>query len=128
MKCPHCDKEIPGSLCPKCGETVYDDATYCMSCATPLKESARPAHQGKKFFNDSDDEDIDFDNRVLCPDGTCTGIMVDGRCSECGKAEGDKDSLKEEPEDTEAKEEVGEAEAIEPAKAEATEPAKEKDA
>jgi hypothetical protein len=28
----------------------------------------------------------DFDDRVLCPDGTCTGIIVDGKCSECGKA------------------------------------------
>jgi hypothetical protein len=22
---------------------------------------------------------------VLCPDGTCTGIIVDGKCTECGK-------------------------------------------
>jgi hypothetical protein len=128
MKCPHCDKEIPGSLCPKCGETVYEDATYCMSCATPLKESARPAHQGKNFFGDSGGEDIDFDNRVLCPDGTCTGIIVDGRCSECGKAEGDEDSLKKETEETEAKEEEGEVETTEPTKEETTEPTKEKDA
>ena len=120
MKCPHCDKEIPGSPCPKCGETVYEDATYCMSCAAPLKESAPSVHKGKNFFNDSDDEDIDFDNRILCPDGTCTGIMVDGRCSECGKAEGHEASLKEETKEPEAKEEAGEVET--------TEPAKEKDA
>jgi hypothetical protein len=91
-----------------------------MSCAAPLKESAPPVHKGKNFFNDSDDEDIDFDNRVLCPDGTCTGIMVDGRCSECGKAEGNEDSLKEETKAPETKEEAGEVET--------TEPAKEKDA
>jgi len=120
MKCPHCDKEIPGSLCPKCGETVYEDATYCHSCAAPLKESAPPVHHGKNFFNDSDGEDIDFDNRVLCPDGTCTGIMIDGRCSECGKAEGDEASLEAEPEAPEVKEEEGHVET--------TEPAKEKDA
>jgi len=99
-----------------------------MSCATPLKESARPAHQGKNFFGDSGGEDIDFDNRVLCPDGTCTGIIVDGRCSECGKAEGDEDSLKKETEETEAKEEEGEVETTEPTKEETTEPTKEKDA
>ncbi len=117
MKCPHCDKDIPGSLCPKCGETVYEDATYCQSCATPLKESAppAPAHKGKNFFGDDDEGDIDFDNRVLCPDGTCTGIMVDGRCSECGKAEGDHDSVKEEPEETEQKEEGDDVEPAEPA-------------
>jgi hypothetical protein len=34
----------------------------------------------------SESEDgYDFDDRVLCPDGTCTGIIVDGKCSECGK-------------------------------------------
>jgi hypothetical protein len=33
----------------------------------------------------NDDSDFDFENRVLCPDGTCTGIIVDGKCTECGK-------------------------------------------
>jgi hypothetical protein len=32
-----------------------------------------------------DDSDFDPENRVLCPDGTCTGIIIDGRCIECGK-------------------------------------------
>ena len=27
----------------------------------------------------------DFDDRILCSDGTCTGIIIDGKCSECGK-------------------------------------------
>lgn len=113
MKCPHCDKEIPGSPCPKCGETVYEDAAYCMWCAAPLKESAPPVHQGRNFFDSDDNEDIDFDNRVLCSDGTCTGIIIDGRCTECGKAEG---SLKEEPEEPQVKEEAGEVETSEPDK------------
>ena len=114
MKCPHCEKEISGSLCPKCGETNFEDATYCMACGTPLKESAPPAYQGERPLED--DGDIDFDNRVLCPDGTCTGIMVDGRCSECGKAEGDEDSVKEELEEAEVTEEKGEVETSEPVK------------
>ena len=116
MKCPHCEKEIPGSPCPKCGETVYEDATYCMGCAAPLKESAPPVHQGKNFFDHGSDENIDFDNRVLCSDGTCTGIIVDGRCTECGKAEGDDGSMKEEPEEAEIKEEVGDVEPPKPDK------------
>jgi hypothetical protein len=33
------------------------------------------------------DEEFDLDDRVLCPDGTCTGIMINGKCSECGKSE-----------------------------------------
>jgi hypothetical protein len=114
MKCPHCDKEIPGSLCPKCGETVYEDATYCMSCATPLKESAPPVSRDESFFDD--EEDIDFDDRELCSDGTCTGIMVDGRCTECGKAPGEVEAPKAEAEETVTKEQTAEAETDEPVK------------
>lgn len=33
----------------------------------------------------SEEEAFDMDDRVLCPDGTCTGIIVDGKCVECGK-------------------------------------------
>ena len=106
MKCPHCEKEIPGSPCPGCGEIVFEDANYCSACGTSLKESASPVPQGKNFFShDNDDgEDIDFDNRVLCPDGTCTGIIVDGRCTECGKVV----DAKEETDQAEVKEVNGE--------------------
>jgi hypothetical protein len=31
------------------------------------------------------EEGVDLDDRVLCPDGNCTGIIIDGKCSECGK-------------------------------------------
>jgi hypothetical protein len=31
------------------------------------------------------DSGFDLESRVLCPDGTCTGIIVNGKCSECGK-------------------------------------------
>jgi glutamate dehydrogenase/leucine dehydrogenase len=30
-------------------------------------------------------ETFNPDDRILCPDGTCTGIIEDGRCSECGR-------------------------------------------
>lgn len=83
MKCPHCEKEIPGTICSECGETSLEEANYCMSCGAPLKESVPPIERDESFFDD--EEDIDFDNRILCPDGTCTGIIVDGRCTECGR-------------------------------------------
>ena len=36
------------------------------------------------------DETLDLDDRVLCPDGACIGVIgPDGRCSECGR-EGDR--------------------------------------
>ena len=31
------------------------------------------------------EEGMDLEDRVLCPDGNCTGIIIDGKCSECGK-------------------------------------------
>jgi hypothetical protein len=31
------------------------------------------------------EEGLDLESRVLCPDGNCTGIIIDGKCSECGK-------------------------------------------
>jgi hypothetical protein len=46
-------------------------------------------HCGAQFEEETpviDGEDgLDFEDRVLCPDGTCTGIIIDGKCSECGK-------------------------------------------
>ena len=116
MKCPHCEEEIPGTPCPECGKIVFADANYCSACGIPLKESAKAVHQGKNFFDHDDEEDIDFDNRVLCPDGTCTGIIVNGRCSECGKVVGDENPLMGDEEKTEIKEASGEAEEIGPAK------------
>jgi hypothetical protein len=29
---------------------------------------------------------FDLESRILCPDGTCTGIIIDGKCTECGDA------------------------------------------
>jgi len=29
--------------------------------------------------------EFDLENRVLCPDGACTGIIIDGKCIECGR-------------------------------------------
>ena len=79
MKCPNCEKEIAGKACPDCGSTMPEEAKYCMECGSLLVEYEDDANSAE--FED----DLDFENRVLCPDGTCTGIIVDGKCTECGK-------------------------------------------
>jgi len=75
MECPHCQEEIPSKACPECGGTTPVESQYCMQCGAYVEESA---------LDDSGDGN-DFNDRVLCSDGTCTGIIVDGKCSECGK-------------------------------------------
>lgn len=110
MKCPHCEEEIPGAPCPGCGESVYDeDANYCMACGIPLKESAQPVSRDESLLDD-EEEDIDFDSRELCPDGTCTGIIINGRCSECGKAPGEVDTIEADSQGAETEEPKGETE------------------
>ena len=79
MECPHCQKEIPGEPCDQCGAVVPAQGRFCMDCGTQLENQRQEA--------DRVDEDFDLENRVLCPDGTCTGIMVDGKCSECERSE-----------------------------------------
>jgi hypothetical protein len=88
MKCPHCDKEIGGATCPHCSRENPEEAKYCMYCGSVLgleKVPEEPAHVDQTVDQTDDDEDLDFDNRILCPDGACTGIIVDGRCTECGR-------------------------------------------
>jgi RNA polymerase subunit RPABC4/transcription elongation factor Spt4 len=77
LKCPHCDKEIEGKACPTCGTAVPEESRYCLQCGASLKNpSAAAAVPGDEF---------DPDSRVLCPDGNCTGIIENGKCTECGK-------------------------------------------
>ena len=84
MKCPHCEKELSDSLCPECGEGVLEGANYCMMCGAPLAEGLAHVAEEDGFLDDNDD--LDLESRVLCPDGSCTGIIVGGKCTECGRA------------------------------------------
>lgn len=77
MKCPHCNQEINGKVCPRCGSDTPSESRYCMNCGISLEKNAEE--------NIEEDEGFDFENRILCPDGTCTGIIIDGKCVECGK-------------------------------------------
>ena len=78
MKCPFCEKELPGVECTSCGTTNPEEARYCMNCGELLSALTQEA--------ESEDYDLDFENRILCPHGTCTGIIVDGKCTECGRS------------------------------------------
>jgi hypothetical protein len=95
MKCPHCEKELSDSLCPECGEGVLDGTNHCMMCGAPLAEGLVHVAEEDGFIDDHDE--FDLDNRVLCSDGSCTGIVVGGKCTECGRAPGDVGTSDDEP-------------------------------
>ena len=83
MKCPYCEKEIPGTRCQQCGATSPEGANYCMECGFTLEQKVEGIIEDVDAAQDNNG--VDLENRILCPDGTCTGIIVDGRCIECGK-------------------------------------------
>jgi hypothetical protein len=77
MECPHCHKEIAGKSCRACGANVPKESRYCMECGASFED--------KEQEMTAKEESLDLEDRILCPDGTCTGIIVDGKCSDCGK-------------------------------------------
>ena len=81
MKCPHCEKKIEGMECPECGADIPATSRYCMNCGSIIDENSEITTEG--------DDGFDLEERELCSDGTCTGIIVDGKCSECGKSPGE---------------------------------------
>ena len=72
--CPKCREEIPSLECEVCGGVTPEAGQYCMHCGERLEKSS---------LENSDE--FDLEGRVLCSDGTCTGIVVNGRCTECGR-------------------------------------------
>ena len=66
--------------CPVCAETIKLEAIKCRFCG----EKFDPNEVARKVAEIRNEDS--FENRVLCSDGNCTGIIgPDGRCKECGK-------------------------------------------
>ncbi len=80
MECPNCHEEIPGKNCPHCETLIPLESKFCLNCGTRLVDSEAEDSVRQ-------DDEFDIENRVLCPDGTCTGIMINGKCSECGRSQ-----------------------------------------
>lgn len=77
MECPHCHETLPSKPCKGCGREVPEESIYCLYCGVSFEEEDTPF--------EGEDGGPDFENRILCPDGTCTGIIENGKCTECGR-------------------------------------------
>ncbi len=62
-------------FCKKCNLPIPEISRYCLHCGVFIKPAEEQEEQ----------DQIDWDNRVLCSDGTCIGTIVDGKCTVCAK-------------------------------------------
>jgi predicted amidophosphoribosyltransferase len=73
MICEKCGLETESTQCNACGKEIVRLGQYCYLC-------------GAELLKASETEDTDFDNRVLCSDGACIGVIDEkGVCKVCGK-------------------------------------------
>jgi hypothetical protein len=57
----------------------------CKECGKPYKKELAEENNIEEQELE-DNQELDLENRVLCVDGTCIGVIgPDGRCKECGK-------------------------------------------
>jgi hypothetical protein len=82
----------PDGRCKECGKPGEAGAPPADVAAAVLEEPAVDEHEdpeeptGEDGFEEPEvSGDDDWDNRQLCPDGNCIGVIgPDGRCKECG--------------------------------------------
>jgi hypothetical protein len=73
-RCKECGKKIDGPL-PE---------------ATPAEAESDPLAEEEAYEATETSDDLDWENRTLCSDGSCIGVIgPDGRCKECGKPAAD---------------------------------------
>ena len=78
-RCKECGKKYEGDL-PTLSSLEDDDQ--------PVAEEADESSPGTTELPEATDAPVDdeWENRVLCSDGNCIGIIgLDGKCKECGK-------------------------------------------
>jgi len=82
MKCPYCNKEISGTTCPECHESIPKESSYCLNCGAYLNNNPT---EGDDSIGSGGSESVDFEDRIPCADGSCIGIIIDGKCNICGR-------------------------------------------
>ena len=81
MLCEKCGNDIETIKCIACGESIQKLGEYCYVCGANLTGPV-PATE----IAEASDDSLDFDDRILCSDGTCIGVInKEGVCKVCGK-------------------------------------------
>jgi len=75
MICEKCAGEIETILCKNCNAEILKLGPYCYICGNKFE----------KAVEKTDESSIDLENRILCSDGTCIGVVENGICKLCGK-------------------------------------------
>jgi hypothetical protein len=81
----------PDGRCKECGLTLDPSARPAVDRTdgqpqADAVQSEQPPPAAADPIAPPDTDDDDWDNRVLCSDGNCIGVIgPDGRCKECGR-------------------------------------------
>jgi hypothetical protein len=84
-KCVACGKQGIAVLAPPVPDEPPEpaataDAANEPEVADPVSDTgADPQREARPPYDD-------WDNRKLCPDGACVGVLVDGKCTVCGRS------------------------------------------
>ncbi len=71
----------PEGLCKECGKGYEGEMIMGHGTA-----SSKPVEESIQKTKATDSEDDDWENRILCSDESCIGVIgPDGKCKECGK-------------------------------------------
>lgn len=83
LKCPACGHEHESLECKSCQGQNPADAVFCCYCGKSLTTMDT---EGAEVQPSADGDPFDLENRVLCSDESCIGIINEkGVCTECGK-------------------------------------------
>jgi len=75
MICEKCGLETKTVKCVQCGEEILMLGPYCYLCGKELRAEV-----------ETEADYADFENRILCSDGSCIGVINEkGICKVCGK-------------------------------------------
>jgi hypothetical protein len=84
--CESCGAEMEGLNCPHCERDLPADAVYCCYCGQNLSPADAETAETETEADAPDGDPFDLENRVLCGDEACIGIINEkGVCTECGQ-------------------------------------------